>query len=606
MPNLLPLPACRHRVALFLGAGAAIVTLSLTWTQAADQPPAVTAVLTSPPARAAYLGRATIWRDPGPLPPETILAGPPGIFPFPFAVATSDEGIGCTFAKPGKELGGASVKFLCITSDQQELRVKYRDPEREDGNREVFANVAASRLMWALGFGTLHALPLNLRCEGCPENPMAGGGAKRLRAYLAALVDNIATRPVILSKPDRDQGWSWREFDEAIKALPPGPDRTRQRTHFDALTLLAVFIQHGDRKPEQQSLYCESPLDLAAGQTEPLEKGSSVLALHESPNASACAKPVAMIQDFGATFGGAGRTSSEGGAKMNLEQWKSKTVFKDPKSDVCHGRITISLAAGGAGLGDPLISEEGRRFFLEQMERLSPEHVRAIFLPRARTRLARPRRRLTRGSRPFRTRSNKSRRSTASPRRNCCRLAAVHGDAPLLPESSDAQDGGQTEREAGSRDREQRAHLRLEQERANRHRRGRKEQRDRESHRRRAADDEQFAPLHAFDALQARGDRQLGRRDHAERAPDHRRDRHGPRARFETEERHAGVHDAENEEHRVNRPPAPPLEARQRILCLRRRFDKQPGVPRRVRQERDDRHQRQRRMHAADEQRHPR
>jgi hypothetical protein len=64
---------------------------------------------------------------------------------------------------------------------------------------------------------------------------------------------------------------------------------------------------------------------------------------------------------------------------MNLEKWRSNSVFKDPKSESCHGRITISLAAGSAGLGDPVISEEGRAFFLEQMERLSPEHVRAIF-----------------------------------------------------------------------------------------------------------------------------------------------------------------------------------------------------------------------------------
>ena len=45
-----------------------------------------------------------------------------------------------------------------------------------------------------------------------------------------------------------DQGWRWGEVDEAITNLPEGPLRARQRMHFDALTLLAVFIQHGDRK----------------------------------------------------------------------------------------------------------------------------------------------------------------------------------------------------------------------------------------------------------------------------------------------------------------------------------------------------------------------
>ena len=38
---------------------------------------------------------------------------------------------------------------------------------------------------------------------------------------------------------DADQGWRWGEVDEAIANLPEGPLRARQRTHFDALTLLA-------------------------------------------------------------------------------------------------------------------------------------------------------------------------------------------------------------------------------------------------------------------------------------------------------------------------------------------------------------------------------
>ena len=229
MRALIGIPAwLRRRPRLFLVAGAVMVTVSLP--RANGDPQAVSAVLTSPQARAAYLGRAIVWRDPGPLTPEAILAGPPGIFPFTFAAATSDEGIGCTFAKPGQVLGGASMKFLCTTTDSQELRVKYWDPEQQAGNREVFANVAASRLMWALGFGTLHALPLNLHCDGCPENPMQGGGEKRLRAYLAALVDDIAVRPVILSRHDRDQGWSRREFDEAIKALPRSEEIGSART----------------------------------------------------------------------------------------------------------------------------------------------------------------------------------------------------------------------------------------------------------------------------------------------------------------------------------------------------------------------------------------
>jgi hypothetical protein len=37
------------------------------------------------------------------------------------------------------------------------------------------------------------------------------------------------------------------------------------------------------------------------------------------------------------------------------------------------------MAARHDGERDPVISEEGRRFLLEQLQRLTPAHVRAIF-----------------------------------------------------------------------------------------------------------------------------------------------------------------------------------------------------------------------------------
>jgi hypothetical protein len=39
----------------------------------------------------------------------------------------------------------------------------------------------------------------------------------------------------------------------------------------------------------------------------------------------------------------------------------------------------VSLKAGGDGEPDPGISEEGRRFLIDQLHRLTPDHVRAIF-----------------------------------------------------------------------------------------------------------------------------------------------------------------------------------------------------------------------------------
>jgi hypothetical protein len=341
------------------------------------QPAAVSAIRTSRAARAAYLARANIWRDPGTPSAADVLEGPERGLPYTFEQAATDAGIGCTFTQPGKDIGGGSAKFLCRTADGRDLRVKYWDPESGRGNREVFATVAASRLMWALGFNAVPALPINVRCDRCPENPHQGAGAVSTRRYVA-MVQAPWPTPVILSGDDINQGWAWRDLDSAIQSLAPGPERVRQRTHFDALTLLGVFVQHGDRKSPQQRLYCDAPVDTAAGNAIAARRDTTPT-LIEHTDGSACATPAVTIADVGATFGGAGRTSNDTTATMNLDEWQRKRVFADARGDECRGELTVSLKAGQDGEGHPRISEEGRSFLVEQLHRLTPDHVRAIF-----------------------------------------------------------------------------------------------------------------------------------------------------------------------------------------------------------------------------------
>jgi hypothetical protein len=355
---------------------AGIFTVGVGWI-AATGPTTASAIRTSPQSRAAYLAHALIWHDPGALSPADLLEGPAGVFPYTFEQATADDGIACTFAQAGKALGGHSSKFLCRTAERHDLRLKYWDPQSQTGNREVFATVAASRLMWALGFEAVPALPIEVRCNGCPENPMTGSGSPRTRRYVAMLQAPWPT-PVIISHDSVDQGWSWLDLDTAIQSLPLGPERARQRTYFDALTLLGVFIQHGDRKSEQQRLYCTVAADEAAGQLGTVIPEKPTI-LFERRDASACPRSAVTIVDIGATFGGAGRESRETTAKMNLEEWRRKPVFKEASRNECRGELTISLKAGHDGESNPIISEEGRRLLLQQLHRLTPEHVRAIF-----------------------------------------------------------------------------------------------------------------------------------------------------------------------------------------------------------------------------------
>ena len=355
--------------------GAVAVALGMVWA-AAQSPMIAAGIRTNRQSRATYLARATIWQDPGPLSPTDLFDGPSGAFPYTFEQANSAEGIGCTFMRAGQELSGNSPKFLCRAADGHDLRLKYWDPLSQTGNREVFATVAATRLLWALGFAAIPTLPVNVRCDGCPENPMKDAGARGTRRYVAILQPRWPTP--ILSSNDVDQGWSWLELDTAIRSLPSGPERARQRTYFDALTLLGVLIQHGDRKSEQQRLYCAAPVDTAAGELRASGDDTAAM-LFERPNALACRASAVTIVDVGATFGRAGRESNPTTAKMNLDAWQRTPVFRDAGSGSCRGDLTVSLRAGHDGEPDPVISEDGRRFLMEQLRRLTPDHVRAIF-----------------------------------------------------------------------------------------------------------------------------------------------------------------------------------------------------------------------------------
>ncbi|MEO7158670.1 MAG: hypothetical protein ABI039_13960, partial [Vicinamibacterales bacterium] len=57
------------------------------------------------------------------------------------------EQVTCTFAFPKKALTGMTPKFQCDLGKGDVVKVKYGEK-----NGEVYADVAASRLLWALGF----------------------------------------------------------------------------------------------------------------------------------------------------------------------------------------------------------------------------------------------------------------------------------------------------------------------------------------------------------------------------------------------------------------------------------------------------------------------
>jgi len=330
-----------------------------------------------------YLAISRIWSDPGEVTPEMLLKGRPLKQPAPgLEAALRGEPQPCDFSKSGKELGGKTPKFACVTQSGATVRVKYSDGSK-DGNREIFSAVAAAKLLWVLGFISDPIYPITVDCRDCPADPMSGTGPRARRTYLATFQPERRSL-VMVDGDDADQGWRWGEIDEAIATLPEGALRTRQRTHFDALTLLAVFIQHGDRKPEQQRLECRSGLDPTAGDAHPLKDDPDApTVFFERPDGSACSEPVVALQDIGSTFGGAGLTSKST-SKMNLKAWTNRPVFKPAKTSSsgqvpeCRGNLTVSMAAGDGSRGDPRIGEAGRAFLADRLLLLTDAHVRAL------------------------------------------------------------------------------------------------------------------------------------------------------------------------------------------------------------------------------------
>ena len=143
------------------------------------------------------------------------------------------------------KLDGSSRKFPCAIRGGDIVKVRYGAT-----NGEVEGAVLASRLLWALGFGADRVYPVRVLCRGCSPDPWT----KQKNVQGEQMFDPAA---IELSheghqiKSDKNPGWAWPELaliDETQGGAP--------RAQRDALTLLAVFMQHTDSKPVQQRLLC--------------------------------------------------------------------------------------------------------------------------------------------------------------------------------------------------------------------------------------------------------------------------------------------------------------------------------------------------------------
>jgi len=265
--------------------------------------------------------------------------GPTGSGAFPPGAT-----VACRYVK--KEMSGNSPKFTCVIPPEDEVKVKFG---RENG--EVYAEVAATRLFWALGFPADRMYPVQVLCDGCQaREETTRQDASGAVIFDPASIERKLKGHAIETEPD--SGWAWPELDKVDEAAGGAP-----RAQRDALKLLAVFVQHTDNKPAQQRLLCAD------------EKADG-----ERGERGACAHPVMMVNDLGQTFGRSNLFNRDQVGSVNLEKWAGTHIWRDPSH--CVGDLAPSQSGT---LDNPMISEAGRKFLSDLLMQLSDAQLRDLF-----------------------------------------------------------------------------------------------------------------------------------------------------------------------------------------------------------------------------------
>lgn len=248
-----------------------------------------------------------------------------------------DQTVPCEYVP--QTMSGNSPKFSCRIGTDDVVKVKFGGT-----NGEVFAEVAATRLFWALGFAADRMYPVKVLCHGCPDWI---GGIEQANGDRMVNFASVERKYPGHDIRDGGEGWSWAELDEVSEEAGGAP-----RAQVDALKLLAVFLQHTDSKPVQQRIVCEG------------KKAAD----HE------CARPLLMVNDLGMTFGRASHTNADEASSVNLDAWSRTPVWKN--STGCVGNLPRSFTGT---LSDPRISEAGRQFLAGLLGQLTDRQLYDLF-----------------------------------------------------------------------------------------------------------------------------------------------------------------------------------------------------------------------------------
>jgi len=258
----------------------------------------------------------------------------------------------------------ASLYAANDTNNEHEIKadhfkIKYLKPPYPNHNvrfNEVFTEVAASRIMWFLGFPADHVYPVgSAACIGCTADPFDAD----LKDNKASLKDAPTVFKVVSAeretpwdqiKPDGDETWSWTD---AAKFYSDGEWTHQQKVQYDAYRLALGMIHYHNAITQQNRLVCTHWASDTPGKSK------------------SCQNTMIFAQDLGSTFG-----KAKGGLDVfgtnprgDFSAWESQTVFANPAT--CELRVNMD--------GDKQVLKEAQDFMIQRLTHMDEPTVKTIF-----------------------------------------------------------------------------------------------------------------------------------------------------------------------------------------------------------------------------------
>ena len=246
----------------------------------------------------------------------------------------------CMANKDPSPGAGTTPKFHCsvagVTEGDGDLiryKVKphFKGQTKDKRNGEIYGEFLSSRFSKALGFFSDDEWVADVTCSDCEKSltrSFQGAGFNPFQP--AAGIELDIGRGIDVKCNNKDGA---AISDALSKSGSP-------RAEIDAFKLWLAFIDHGDTKTDNQKFAC--------------------LDSQKNPDGSRSCKPgqaVFYVSDMGSTWG----HSSSSESKARLERWKGKDPMKVSGSQ---------CSTTAKSVGDPQISEAGRKLLADQLQRL--------------------------------------------------------------------------------------------------------------------------------------------------------------------------------------------------------------------------------------------